>query len=102
MDVEKKEQVETIPLPTVVDAPVQRNSETTTTTVKPEINLNVDMLTAINLNVMEYDKKIAVAEAVVADLKKKRAAYIYDANVESLISQAKQQQNNQQQQPPLS
>ena len=67
------------------------------TTVKPEIQLNLDRGTAINLNVMEFDKKITEAEAVVADLKKQRSAYIYNANVEALLIQAQQQQAQNQQ-----
>jgi hypothetical protein len=59
--------------------------------VKPEINLNVDAVTALNLTVMEFDKKITEAESVVADLKKQRAAYIYDTNVGLLVRQAQQQ-----------
>ena len=68
--------------------------------VKPEINLNVDPGTAINLNAMEYDKKISEAEAVVADLKKQKAAYIYDSNVQSLLAQAQAQKQQQNPAPP--
>lgn len=64
--------------------------------VKPEINLSVDLVTAINLTAMEYDKKITEAEVVVADLKKQKSAYIYDSNVQALINQSKQQQNSAQ------
>lgn len=64
--------------------------------VKPEINLNVDAGTALNLTIMEFDKKIGEAEAVVADLKKQRSAYIYDSNVSLLVKQAQQQQAQQQ------
>ena len=69
--------------------------------VKPEINLNVDAVTALNLTVLEYDKKIGEAEAVVSDLKKKRAAFIYDTNIEMLIKQAQQQQQDQQPAPEI-
>ena len=61
----------------------------------PEIQLNVDPAVAMNLTVQEFDKKIAEAEAVVADLKKQKAAYIYDTNVQALIAAAKQQQQGE-------
>ena len=41
---------------------------------------------------MEYDKKITEAEATVYDLKKQRAAFIYDTNVQNLLNQAQKQQ----------
>ena len=60
----------------------------------PEINLTVDPATAMNLTVQEFDKKIAEAEANVYNLKKQKAAYIYDTNVKALYS-AQQQQKQQ-------
>lgn len=58
-----------------------------TQTVKPpEVTLNVDPVTAMNLTAQEFDKKIAEAEAVVYDIKKQKAAYIYDTNVRALIA----------------
>lgn len=57
----------------------------------PEVRLNVDPQTALNLTAQEYDKRITEAEAIVAELKKQKAAYIYDTNVKVLLASAQQQ-----------
>lgn len=57
---------------------------------QPEIQINVEPAVAMNLTVQEFDKRIAEAEANVADLKKQKAAFIYDTNVQALIKQAQQ------------
>ncbi len=92
------DQREQIPPPTVVDGPgvAEEKQETVNKTVDSKVNLNVDPITAINLNALEYDRKIREAEAVVAQLKSERAAYIYDANVKNLVAQAQAQQNQPQ------
>ena len=56
----------------------------------PEVTLNVDPATAMNVTVQEFEKKIAESEANTAELKKQKAAYIYDTNVQLLIAQANQ------------
>jgi len=56
----------------------------------PPVQLNVDPNTALNITAQEFDKKITEAEAVVADLKKQKAAYIYDTNIQMLLAAAKQ------------
>jgi len=73
-------------LPDVPSAPVTESVQ------PPEISLNVDPATAMNLTVQEFDKKIAEAEAGVYDLKRQKAAYIYDTNVQALIASAQRQQ----------
>jgi len=56
------------------------------------MTLNVEPAVAMNITVQEFDKKIAESEANTAELKKQKAAYIYDTNVQLLIAQANQQQ----------
>lgn len=58
-----------------------------------QINIDVDAQTAVAIKVQEFDKLIAEAEENVASLKKQRAAYIYETNVQNLIKQAQQKQN---------
>ncbi len=60
----------------------------------PQVNLTVDPGTAMNITVQEYDKKITESEAATADLKKQKAAYIYDTNVQILLAQAQEQQKH--------
>jgi hypothetical protein len=57
-----------------------------------EIGINVDFKTAQILKCMEYDKVIAEAEATVSDLKKQKATYIFESNVQLITLQYKQQQ----------
>ena len=47
--------------------------------------IEVDQGTAFSLKIQEFDKKIAEAEAAVADLKKQKFAYIYDENVRTVV-----------------
>jgi hypothetical protein len=54
-----------------------------------EIILDVDVATAMVLESQKFDKKIAEAEAVVADLKKQKATYIFETNIQQLIAQKK-------------
>lgn len=93
MSDEKQDQYEQMPPPNVVDDPVGQNGQQSTT-INPQVSLNVDPVTAINMNALEFDKKIMEAEAVVSDLKKQRAVYVYEANVQNLMEQARQQQQN--------
>jgi len=80
---------ETISPEAVLDGP---KTEAPVTVQPPQIQLNVEPGIAMNLTVQEFDKRIAAVEADVAELKKQKAAYIYDTNVNALIAQAKQQQ----------
>jgi hypothetical protein len=45
---------------------------------------NVDTMTAMTLEVQKFDKKIAEAEAAVAELKRQKATYIFDTNIQNL------------------
>ena len=73
----------------VTETPVEAVTET------PEIQLNVDPQTHMTITVQDYDRKIAAAEATVANLKKERVDYVYDTNVKILIAQAEQQKKEQ-------
>jgi hypothetical protein len=53
--------------------------------------INIDVGTAFNLKLQEFDKKIAEAEHAVATLKKDKAAYIYDQNVQQIVFNHKEQ-----------
>ena len=57
-----------------------------------QVQIKVDPSVAVTIEVMKFDKKIAEAESVVADLKKQRAVYIYDMNIQALLAQYNQQQ----------
>lgn len=59
---------------------------------QPEMTLNVDQNTHMMIAIQDYDRKIADAEAAVANLKKEKANFIYETNVNFLINQAKQEQ----------
>ncbi len=61
----------------------------------PQVQLNVDPQTALNITVQEFDKKISEAKAVVAELEKQKAAYIYDTNIQILLAAAQQQQQQE-------
>jgi hypothetical protein len=50
-----------------------------------QMDINIDAGTAFNLKLQEFDKKIANAEWQVASLKKERATYIYDQNVQQIV-----------------
>jgi hypothetical protein len=52
---------------------------------KEEERINIDPITAFNLKLKEFDKKIADAEWQVITLKKERATYIYDQQVQQII-----------------
>lgn len=75
----------------------QKEQEAQTTSVQEEnkevepapqddqMDINIDAGTAFNLKLQEFDKKIANAELQVAALKKERATYIYDQNVQQIV-----------------
>jgi len=47
--------------------------------------ISIDAGTAFALKLQEFDKKIAESEAVTANLKKEKASYIYDQNVQQIV-----------------
>ncbi len=47
--------------------------------------ISIDPGTAFNLKLQEFDKKIAEAELAVATLKKEKASFIYDQNVQQIV-----------------
>lgn len=49
------------------------------------IEVELDPLSAQALKVQEFDKQIAEAEAVVADLKKQRATFIYESSIQMIL-----------------
>jgi hypothetical protein len=46
-----------------------------------QIQIEVPVEVATQMKVMEFDKQIADAEAVVATLKQQRMSFIYDSNI---------------------
>ena len=56
------------------------------------IEIEVDPQVAFNLKLQEFDKAIATAEAQAADLKRQKAAFIYDRNVQILTEAAQQKE----------
>lgn len=63
--------------------------------VQSKIQIDVDPNILMTLKVQEFDKKIAEAKAVVADLERQKAVYIYDTNIQAIISQAQQAKTQQ-------
>jgi hypothetical protein len=53
--------------------------------------INIDMNTAFSLKLQEYDKNISEAELNVAKLKCERSTYIYNQNVQQIVSAHKEQ-----------
>lgn len=51
-----------------------------------ELQIDLDMQTAMTIRLQEFDKKIAEAELAVATLKKDKFAYIYDQNVQQIVT----------------
>jgi hypothetical protein len=80
----------------VVKAPEQANAvDAVVTPVAPApqqqpIEIEVDMQTAFQLKLQEFDKVIAIAEAQAADLKKQKMSTIYDYNLQMITEQHKQ------------
>lgn len=72
--------------------------ENVVTQQQQDIQINVDQNTHMVIAIQDFDRKIAEAEAVVANLKKDKANYIYETNVKILIAQAQNQQNQNPQQ----
>lgn len=61
---------------------------------KPQVDVTVDMQTAIAIKVQEFDKKIAEVKAQVASLESQRASYIYEANLDFIVKKSQQKQVN--------
>ena len=57
-------------------------------TVQPKIEVTVDAATAFGLRLQEFDKVIAESEAHTADLKKQRAVFVYDTNLNAIMARA--------------
>jgi hypothetical protein len=47
--------------------------------------IDIDVATGFTLKLQEFDKKIAEAKLVVAQLEKEKSAYIYDQNVQQIV-----------------
>jgi hypothetical protein len=55
--------------------------------VKDEpVKIEIDPASAMALRLQEFDKKIAEAEATVANLKLQRATFLYDTNVQLIVN----------------
>ena len=54
-----------------------------------QIEIQADAPTIFTLKLQEFDKKITEAEALAAEFKKQKAAFVYDSNVQMLINQHK-------------
>jgi hypothetical protein len=54
-----------------------------------DIKIDVDSATLMTLEVQKFDKKIAEMKAQVADLKRQKAAYIFDTNIQILLAKQK-------------
>lgn len=75
----------------IQDVAPQDQSTAPTPEAQPQgEQISIDMGTAFNLKLQEFDKKIAEAEFTVYDLKKQRASYIYDQNVQQIVAMHKE------------
>lgn len=74
--------------PEVVDAPANEEvEEIPEEEAKPEeIQIELDGQTAFQMQLQEFDVKIAQAEANVAELKKQKVEYLYNFNVQNLAA----------------
>jgi hypothetical protein len=61
-------------------------------TQQEPIQVNVDPNVAFNLKLQEFDKLIAESEAQTAEIKRQKATFIYESNV-NIILQQKQAQD---------
>lgn len=50
-----------------------------------EINVNVSSQVAFSIKMQEFDKRIAEAECVVANLKRDKIVFAYDAQIQEII-----------------
>ena len=63
---------------------------------QPKIQIDVDPTVLMALKTQEFDKKIAEAKVLVAELEKQKASFIYDTNIQMLINQAEQKKKQDQ------
>jgi hypothetical protein len=61
-----------------------------------QMKIDVDAQTAFALKLQEFDKEIAQAEEKVATIKKDKATYIYDQNVQQVVAAHKEKLFRQQ------
>jgi len=61
-----------------------------------QMEIEVDMQTAFQIKLQEFDKNIATGEAQIADIKKQKMEYIYNYNVQLITEQHKQKLMQQQ------
>ena len=75
--------------------PVEETPKTEQKTPKTEEQkteqIDIDLGTAFNLKLQEFDKKIAEAELVVSTIKRDKSAYIYDQNVQQIVMSHREQ-----------
>jgi len=89
-DEEKKEETQEVEEKEISDTQeVQENQNTENSEEKKEEDIptiQVDPETEFTLKLQEFDRDIATAEAQVADLKKQKMEYIYNSNVNLIVS----------------
>jgi asparagine synthetase B (glutamine-hydrolysing) len=59
----------------------KKEAKATVKKKEPE-KIEVDLQTAVNLKVLEYDKAIANAESIIANIKKEKMEYLYNISFE--------------------
>jgi len=77
--------------PTIEDAVVEEVKTETQPPAEPEMQINLDMQTAMAIRLQEFDKKIAAAELEVAKLKSEKFSYVYDTNVQQIVASHREQ-----------
>ena len=55
-----------------------------------QVEINVSEEVFMKLSIQEYDKKIAEAEAYVYELKKLKAAFVYDKNLDRIVKKSEE------------
>lgn len=71
-------------------------NQTSAQETQPKIQIDVDPTVLMALKTQEFDKKIAEAKVLVAELEKQKASFIYDTNIQMLINQAEQKKKQEQ------
>lgn len=75
------------------DHPYPGEATTNPEPVKPEpVDITVDDATAFNLKLQEFDMKIAESETTVADLKRQKASFVYNTNLQNVVAIAKKKE----------
>lgn len=70
----------------IVDAEVVTDAPVSPEAQAQGEQITIDLGTAFNLKLQEFDKKIAEAELSVATLKRDKSSYIYDENVKQIVA----------------